>query len=173
MIYAQPPLFGTTQALENEVEAFWAEAPRRAPVATARITCRVCDAKSEQSIDTPGLLCQHCRADLDATEAHIKGVLESALLSFLNARDLHQANVAHADEKTRARYERVQEALGAPHDGEMSAESVQRRYNEARGRSDALGALLVERDAAEEIAAEYQWLAAWAERGLEEVRSAR
>lgn len=147
--------------------------PHRAPIALARIHCRVCGAKAEQSIDTAGLLCPLCREDLDKTERHIRGVLDAALTSFLNARDLHQANVAHADERTQARYQRVQDALGAAHDGELSPTSVQRRYDEARGRTDALGTLLVEKEKTEEIAMEYQRVQAWAARGLEEVEAAR
>lgn len=162
---AQPTLFN------DEID--WDNPPRRTPTPTARITCRVCDAKAEQPIDAAGLLCAHCRADLDATEEHIKGVLRAAQIRFINARDLHQANVAHADERTRGRYERVQEALGAAHEGLVDAGSVRRRYEEAKARGDALGVLLVERDKAEAAAEEYARLEAWAEKALEEVRAAR
>jgi hypothetical protein len=158
---------------DEDIDAFWAEAPRRASIDTARITCRVCERPAEQPIDTAGLLCNECRADLDATEAHIRGVLERAQLAFLTARDRHQANVAHADVATQMRYRKVQDALGAAHEGTVGAGSVRRRYEEALLREDSLGVLLRERDAVEASALEYARLAAWAERGLEEVRAVR
>lgn len=171
--YAQPPLFGTTQALEDEVEAFWAEKPRRAPVATARIHCRVCDAKAEQPIDTAGLLCPLCREDLGRTSQHIRSVLAAAELSFINARDLHQANVAHADETTQARYQKVLDALGATHEGTADPASVRRRYEAAKAKGDALAVLLREKEAAEGVAEEYARLQKWAEVAMGEVEVAR
>jgi hypothetical protein len=157
--------------IEDDDELF--NTPRRAPVALARIHCRVCDVPAEQPITTPGLLCPLCREDLGKTEVYIQGVVRAAEIRFLNARDLHQTNVAQADEQTQQRYQKVLDALGAAHEGTLSPTSVRRRYNEARGRTDSLGALLVEREKAEEMAEEYARVQAWAERGLGEVEAAR
>lgn len=157
----------------NDPDPLDFDTPRRAPIALARITCRVCDAKAEQPIDTPGLLCGLCREDLGKTEQHIRRVLAAAELAFINAYDLHQANVAHADERTRERYQKVLDALGAAHEGTADAGSVQRRYEAAKAKGDELSALLREKEGAEEIALEYQRLQVWAERGLSEVEAAR
>lgn len=171
--YAQPPLFGTIQALDDEIDAFWAEKPRRAALPLTRIHCRVCDANIEQAVDVPGLLCPLCREDLGKTELYIRQVLASAELAFVNAYDRLRADVAHADEYTHARYQKVLDALGAAYEGTADAASVQRRYEAAKAKGDGLSALLREKEAAEEIALEYQRLQAWAERGLSEVEAAR
>jgi hypothetical protein len=167
----QRTTFVQTALLEDEID--WNTPPRRAALPLVRIHCRVCDAKAEQPISTASLLCPLCREDLAKTEAHIRSVLASAELAFINAYDLHQANVAHADEETRRRYQRVQEALGAAHEGAADAGSVKRRYEAARGRDDALGALLREREKAEAIAEEYQRLQKWAEVAINQVEAAK
>lgn len=158
---------------DDEIDAFWAEKPRRAPVATARITCRVCDAKAEQPISTASLLCPLCRENLGRTEQHIRQVLAAAELAFINAYDRLRADVAHADEETHRRYERVQEALGAAYEGTADPASVQRRYEAAKAKGDGLSALLRQKEAAEGIALEYQRLQAWAEKAMGEVEAAR
>lgn len=157
----------------DQTEIDWDAPPRRAPIATARITCRVCDAPTEQSIDTAGLLCGLCREDLGKTELHIRQVLAATELTFINAYDLHRANVAHADETTQARYQKVLDALGAAHEGTVDAGSVRRRYEAAKAKGDGLSALLQQKEQAEVIALEYQRLQAWAEMGLKEVEAAR
>lgn len=146
---------------------------RRTLIATARITCRVCERQAEQPIETAGLLCPLCREDLDATVRHIHEVLSAAHARFLAAYDRLSAAEAHADERTYARYENVREHLAAAAEGRVSAESVRRRYDEAKARGDSLSALLKERDAAEKVAEEYARLEQWAERGWAEISAAQ
>lgn len=144
-----------------------------APIPTARITCRVCELKAvvteEVPITSTGLLCNECRTDLEKTEAHIRSVLATSELSFINAYDRLRADVAHADERTQERYQKVLDALGAAHEGTADPARVRRRYEAARGREDSLGALLREK----EVAEEYARLQAWAERAMGEVEAAR
>ena len=75
-----------TIADEQELDAFWSRParpmtpinPARTPGAVVSMTtCRACGKRSQQAVDTPGLLCNTCRHDLGATEATLRDQLQS------------------------------------------------------------------------------------------------
>lgn len=155
--------------LDEEVDAFWAEKPQRtAPPLTTRITCRVCDRKEDIPILAAGLLCAHCRRDLDATERHIRETLAAAEQAFDDATTRWDAVWAQADPNDRARFHVVDDARLA------NAPGFAAKYKRALERGDGLSTLLKAKATCDEVAARVQGrLAVWAGLALEEVREAR
>ena len=90
------------------------DAPHRPAVLTTRITCRVCNRKQDIPVLATGLLCDLCRADLDATEAHIRATLAAAEQALTEAWTRWDADLAHASDKDRAFYEQACAAQDAP-----------------------------------------------------------
>jgi len=81
---------------------------RDAPQVT--ITCRVCNARAQQSIHTPALLCPACLIDLEATARHVATVREQINTRLQAALDAWDAAHAAADAATLERFGRVQAA---------------------------------------------------------------
>lgn len=141
MQHATPPRFGT-QPIDDEIDAFWAERPRRTPPATARITCAACDRPATIPVTAAGRLCDLCREDLELTLVDVLATWDRAVTALREATERFDADVAHADEQTQARYARVVAARQQAFDGALSQASFQQRYSEALARGDALSALL-------------------------------
>ena len=142
--------------------------PVRATVLTIRRTCRACDKPAEIPILAAGLLCDHCRRDLDATERHIRETLTTAEQALDNATDAWDAAWGQATAEDQGRYHVVCEARAAASTGFAA------KYQRALDRGDGLSTLLRAKAACDEVAARVQGrLAAWAERALEEVQEAR
>lgn len=173
MIHATPPRFGTQPIDDDEID--W-DAPRRAaaPPRLARITCAACGAAASIPVTASGRLCGLCREDLDATAARLQANIEQINVTWHAALERWDAAKVQAGPDVLERYyERVVEARGKVHDGQIKRESYEARYSEALARNDGLAALLVaeqRRDEASELAGK---LLAECERGLEEVRAAR
>lgn len=142
--------------------------PPRAAALTIRRTCVVCDKPAEIPILAAGLLCDHCRRDLDATERHIRETLAAAEQAFDDATTCWDAVWGQADSNDQARYFNVCEAHAA------NAPGFAEKYKRALERDDGLSALLKAKAACDDVAARVQGrLAVWAEQCLEEVREAR
>lgn len=151
----------------NDSDPLSFDAPQRPPL-TARITCRVCEKPAEIPILSSGLLCNLCRQNLDATEAHIRSTLAAAELRFQNALDTWNATYAQAEPRDQERYHAVEEARGAGGVG------FRERYQRAVAKGDGLSALLKAKEQCDDVTKEVQGrLAAWAERALLEIESAR
>lgn len=155
--------------LDAEVGAFWAEKPQRAATPpTARITCRVCARKEDVPVLSAGLLCGHCRADLGATERHIRETLAVAEARFQDALDTFSAVYAQADPRDQERYHAVEEARAAGMAG------FREKYARALDKGDGLSVLLRAKEACDATAREAQGkLYAWAYAALDEVEAAR
>lgn len=151
----------------NDPDPLSFEPPARPPL-TARITCRVCDRTEDVPILNAGLLCSLCRADLDATERHIRETLAAAELHFQNAVDAWDAAYGQATKEDQDRYHNVCEARAAGTAG------FREKYQRALAKDDGLGALLRSKEACDVTAQEAQGkLAAWAYAALDEVEAAR
>lgn len=159
----------------NDPDPLSFDAPVRTPQ-TARITCRVCARKEDVPILAAGLLCGHCRADLDATERHIRETLAVAEARFQDALTRWDADLAQADEADQLRYTRVAEALDkiAVARGKRTERTeVELKYARAIAKGDGLSAILRSKEACDDAATAVEQVRAWAERALEEVRAAR
>ena len=129
-LFEQTTFAGDQAALDAEVDAFWANPPARPPL-TTRITCRVCDRPAEIPILSSGLLCSLCRADLDATEVHIRGTLQAAEEALSDAWTRWDADLAHASDDDRAWWSKVSAAALAVEQGAMSRAEYDRKAKSA------------------------------------------
>jgi len=158
----------TQLTLDQEVDAFWAEKPQRpAAPQTARITCRVCDKPAEVPILSSGLLCTLCRADLDATERHIRETLAAAEQALHAAWERWDADLAHADTADRERYQKVCAAQAE------NAPGFAEKYARAVAKGDGLNALLTSAERAETALKAMERTQGWADAALGEVEAAR
>lgn len=139
--------------------------PTRGPALTARITCRVCERPAAVPILSSGLLCDLCRADLDATERHICARLAAAEQTLHDAWDTWHADHAAATERDQARYAAVCAAQAAP--------DYAARYQATLALGDGLSALLKSAERAEAALGAMKQVQTWANAALEEVRAAR
>src|SRR6187549_2178585 len=146
--------------LDQEVDAFWAEKPQRpaAPL-TARITCRVCDRKEDVPIPAAGLLCVHCRADLDATERHIRETLATTEQALHDTWASWDADLAHADPTDQERYQKVCAAKATGN----GTDAFEARYQRAWEKGDGLSALLRSAAQAETALKAMEHTQAWAD----------
>lgn len=159
----------TLDDASNDPDPLSFDAPQRpaAPL-TTRITCRVCDRKEDVPILSSGLLCGHCRADLDATERHIRETLAAAEARFQDALDTFGATYAQADPRDQERYHAVEAARAARLMGFAG------KYKRALDKGDGLSVLLKAKEQCDETAREAQGkLYAWAYAALDEVEAAR
>lgn len=100
---------------ETDIDDLFAAPARRPAVKrTARITCRVCECSATVPIDAPAKLCTLCAEDLDRTTAHITARYDAAAGRHHDAWERLDADVAHADEATVARWQRYLAALETP-----------------------------------------------------------
>jgi hypothetical protein len=141
--------------------------PARGAVLTARITCRVCDKPATVPILSSGLLCEHCRRDLDATARHITQVLEATEARFVAAVERWDADYAHAEVRDQERYQNVGGARAA-----LSAAEFARKYDRAYAKGDGLSMLLQSKERCDAVAVEVERVRAWASAALEEVEAA-
>lgn len=105
-------LFAPKVAPRVESDDLFADAPRAPERRTARVTCRACERPCEVAIDAPGKLCEHCRGDLDATVAHVRRRLASAEQLVDERQTRLDADVAHTDGATRARWAAYELCMG-------------------------------------------------------------
>lgn len=148
----------------NDPDPLSFDVPKR-PVQTARITCRVCDRKEDVPILSAGLLCDLCRADLDATEQHIRETLTATEQALGDAWTRWDADLAHSDESDRERYSRVCAAQGTP--------GFTERYQRALDKGDGLSTLLRSAERAQGATQAMARTQAWADAALVEVEAAR
>lgn len=94
--------------MENDL--FIEQTTMMAPERTQRVTCRACDLPTEVSIIAPRL-CPECAGDLDATMERVTGRTHAALWRAQDAWERLDADVAHADEATLARWHVYQLAV--------------------------------------------------------------
>lgn len=99
-----------------ELDAFWARParpmtpidPTRTPGAyTVTITCRVCGARQTLMAFVDGLLCNACRADLDAAEATVQTQLEAIKAEEAQAMGMWTEVQANLDDVTAERWVRL------------------------------------------------------------------
>lgn len=140
--------------------------PPRPPL-TARITCRVCDRREDVPISSSGLLCALCRADLDATEQHIRETLTATEQTLGDAWARWDADLAHADEADRERYQKVSAAQ------KENAPGFAERYRRALGKGDGLSVLLSSAERAQGAVRAMEYTQGWADAALGEVEAAR
>ena len=138
----------------------------REQLAVATITCRVCNARAQQSIHTPALLCPACLIDPPATAAHVATVRTQVETRLRAALDAWDAAHAAADAATLERFERAQ----AARDGSAT---FQAKLARTLALGDALSGLLAawERYQAEGAACERQY--DWCDAAEREIAAAR
>lgn len=154
----------------NDPDPLSFDVPRRPPL-TARITCRVCDKPAEIPILAAGLLCDLCRADLDATEAHIRQTLDAAEQALTDAWTRWDADLAHSGEAEW--WARVSAAALAVEQGQMPRADYDRKAQAALTQGGPRAALLRQSQATIDVAAATEWTRGWARAALEEVEAAR
>lgn len=164
---------------DDEIDAFWTRPARRpvfvkpAQVPTARITCRVCDAAETAPIDRAGLLCDLCRADLDATARHVLDVRQRARNRYQDEQERFDAAVAHAEADVQQRYARIGQARVWATEAPNRIKAVNQRYQEALHAGDGLSRLLAREVDLWKAADECTRVCEWAERALMEIEAAR
>jgi hypothetical protein len=119
-------------------------------VGPATVVCPGCDVTHQIAVLAPHKFCRDCAADLPATLDRLLAEADA-----LSAR--LDADVAHADEATQARFSAAVQML---HTGELggrglSLEQVRAAWAKARAKGDDLSALLALYDAAQAAAARY------------------
>lgn len=173
----------------NDPDPLSFDAPKRPPQ-TARITCRVCNRKEDVPISSSGLLCALCRADLGATERHIKETLAAAEQALHDAWARWDADLAHSDESEW--WSKVSAAALAVSRGEMTQADYDRKVKSALNleRATALvergeisqadydqkarrAALLRQSMAVEALVKAMERTQGWADAALAEVETAR
>lgn len=158
-------LFSPRSTSDEDDELFGA---RRAPLpATARITCRVCIRPAEVPLDTAGLLCGLCREDTAAALVHVRTVASGALWATEEAWMRLEADVAHADETTRARWNAYQDAITAG-DPRVAATEAAVRAGRAGSFADLVSRWLAYQDAHRRLIEVERWRAL----ALEELEAA-
>jgi hypothetical protein len=123
---------------------------RTGQVGAATVQCPGCDVEHQIAILAPHKFCRDCAADLPATLDRLLAEAD-ALAARLDA------DVAHADAATQARFSAAVQML---HTGELggrglSLEQVRAAWAKARAKGDDLSALLARYDAAQAAAARY------------------
>lgn len=157
----------TLDAALNDPNPLSFDPPARPPL-TARITCRVCDRKEEVPILSNGLLCDHCRQDLDATAAHITTTLDAAERRLYDAWGRWEADYAHAEPRDQERYQHVVETRLT-----MPVAEFARKYDRAYARGDGLTDLLRSKERCDAVAVEVERVRIWAAYAMNEVEAAR
>lgn len=122
--------------IEEEDDLFSRPTRIDARAQTARITCRVCDARAEVPVLHPALLCPACLADLPATRARVQGWVDAAL-ALLDSNATTWARCA-ADPL----WQPVQRALEAVADGTMAHAQLDRTWATRTAEGGALATLL-------------------------------
>ncbi len=156
---------------DDDLFGFVAAPP--APRTTARITCRVCEKPAEVALDAAGLLCAHCRADLDATQRHIDAVLSAAMFRIQEVIEAFEVWVALQDFESQNRYA----VLNLSRQQRGDTPRVQHGIEQARRRGDGLSAIL-EREAERDrhldaVSADIARIRDWYDRATMELEAAR
>lgn len=139
---------------------------RTGQVGAATVQCPVCGIEHQIPILAPHKLCRLCAADMTAT-------LTSAQQRYDLAREAADAlsvqldaDVAHADERTQARFEAAVAMLetGRWGDLQLSVAQCRAKWDKAKAAGDALSALLglYDRAARAALAVERAGAAVWA-----------
>lgn len=157
---------------DDDLFGFTAAPPK--PRTTARITCRVCERPATVPIDAAGLLCDHCRADLDATQRHIDAVLSAALFRIQEVIEAFEVWLVQQDFESQNRYAVLNLSRQSAHG---PSPRVQRGIALARARGDGLSVIL-EREAERDrhldaVSDDIARIRAWYDRATMELEAAR
>ena len=173
MIHATPPLFGT-QPLDDADDLFdlikqtcadcgqsfqssrhaarcaLCASLRGGQVGAATVQCPACGIEHQIPIMKPHNLCLSCSADMEMTLAYARNRYDDAV-SNANALSARlDADVAHADDATRTRFEAAVTMLatGRLGDRQLTTEQVRAAWDKALTKDDELSVLLALYDAA-------------------------
>lgn len=189
--YAQPPLFGTEPVTDDDLftlrdqtcadcGAIFSTSRRALRCATcaslrtgqvgaATVVCPVCDLEHQIPILKPHKLCLSCSADMTMTLASARNRYDDAVFDANALSTRLDADVAHADEATRARFEAAVGMLATGQLGgrQLTTDQVAAAWAKALTKQDDLSPLLdlYDRAAAAALA---QLRAAEAVRAVEE-----
>lgn len=135
----------------------------------ACVACPVCELEHDVPVLASHKLCKACAADMTMTLAMTQARLDDAHAAWLAADERLQADYAHADDATQARYDA---AVTLRNHGELNGkhytlEQARAAWEKALGRGDELAALLSLYDTAA-IAAQGQQRLLDAVRAVEE-----
>jgi hypothetical protein len=135
---------------------------RSGQVGPATVVCPVCDLEHQIPILAPHKLCGPCRVDLVMTLASARARLEDAQAAADRLSARLDADAAHADDATRARFEAAVTMLVTGQYGgrQLTVEQVKAAWAKAKARGDDLAALLALYDAAAAAALKQQRAAA-------------
>lgn len=136
------------------------------PQATVR--CPGCNVEHQVPVLAPHKLCKCCTVDLELTASSLRARLDLAQAAADNAWTRLDADLAHADDADRERYDAACERAA-----EWEAERWARARDAAIAKDDGLSPLLAARLAWDDAATALDRVKAEVERGLEEVERAR
>lgn len=126
---------------------------------SATITCRVCGMRAKVTIDNVALLCGPCRIDIVATRAHVETTLATAERRWQAAVEAFDVQAEGVPEWRKV------EAARLDADPKLYAEAWRRR----KAAGGPLGALLVAKEALDDLSDEIQRRRAWAASALTEI----
>lgn len=129
-----------------------AHAPR-----LARITCRVCERAAQVPADAAGLLCPPCRENLATTRAHVQHCLQATAQRCEALWTQLEADVAHADEATLARWHRFQDAVMSGDAAVRTTEDRVRARQVAGPFADLIARWIAYQDAHQALARATRW----------------
>jgi hypothetical protein len=127
---------------------------------TARITCRVCGLPATVPVSAPALLCNPCRSDSAMTRLHVETILATCETRWQAAYEAWEVAVAPHTE----RWLKIEEARLA-----TEPEVFLVRWNKTKALGGDFAALLVQREAFDELSDELNGRREWAAKALEEI----
>lgn len=151
----------------DDADLFATPPPDRGAPLLIRVVCAVCTKPCQIPILADGKLCDLCRADLDATAAHITEMRRLADERTGQAWDRWTADLAHADAADRERYDRIE--------AQREAADFAQRLAKARRLPDWASAVALWdlRSTFDQAASHLDRVRGWAEGAKEEVEAAR
>jgi hypothetical protein len=111
-------------AIDDDIFARPPRSALRREQPTGRITCRVCDRPATVPLNHPALLCLECMGDLAATEARVRGWLNS-LLALMDATiaTWEVVRAAHLD-----KWRRIEDGLAMLAQGQVTEAQFNERW---------------------------------------------
>lgn len=111
-------------------------------VATAHITCRVCERPATVPVDHPALLCDLCLEDLDKTQAHVADWLGATLKRLDQNKERWEQNLAASD--AASRWPAIQGALIAVAEKRATQSQLDATWAKRKTEGGALAQLLAQ-----------------------------